>query len=252
MLTLPAGKPHSGDMQKFFLRCKLLALDLLFPPQCCGCGATGMILCASCADGLMRIPPQCFVCHAWVPSTDTTPPGRTCSLCRPHSAVYAFLSPFSYQYSAMRELVHSLKYRRNREAARLFGDMLASHLAALHVIFPKDAMLIPVPLHKARQRERGFNQSFLIARALGQKLDIEVRRDVLIKTKQTVPQMELLREERLRNLHNTFFVQNPLPVQGKTVILIDDVKTTGATLEECARMLKKSGAKQIWAVTVAH
>lgn len=236
----------------WFSALKTQTLDLLFPPQCCGCGNTGAILCASCAYALTRIPPQCFVCHIWVPGTDKSPPGRTCGRCRPHSAVYAFLSPFSYQQHAMRELVHGLKYRRNREAAALFADMLASHLAAMHVTFPEDAVLIPVPLHQARERMRGFNQSFLIAKMLGEKLGVTVRQDALKKTKKTVPQMELLREERLKNLHDTFAIHNPLPVQGKTAILVDDVKTSGATLEEAGRVLRKAGVKQIWAVTVAH
>lgn len=239
-------------MRKIFLQCKSLILDLLLPPQCCGCGTTGMILCTVCADTLVRIPPQCFVCHAWVPRTEHAPPGRTCKRCRPHSAVYAFLSPFSYQQNAMRELVHDLKYRRNREVASLFADMLASHLATMRVTFSKDAVLVPVPLHKSRERERGFNQSFLVAKILGEKLGIEVRPDVLKKLKKTVPQMSLFRQERLKNLSGTFAIQNPLSARGKTIILVDDVKTTGATLEEAARVLKRAGAKQIWAITVAH
>ncbi|MBI3442791.1 MAG: ComF family protein [Candidatus Sungbacteria bacterium] len=239
-------------MRKVFLRCKSRLLDLLFPPQCCGCGKIGAVLCASCADALMRIPPQCFVCHAWVPGTESVPPGRTCKQCRPRSAVYAFLSPFSYQHKTMRELVHGLKYRRNREIASLFADILAAHLAAMRITFPKDTVLIPIPLHKARERERGFNQSLLIAKILGEKLGIEVKRDVLQKIKKTAPQMSLLREERLKNLAGTFAIQNSLPVRGKIMVLVDDVKTTGATLEEAARVLKRSGAKQTWAMTVAH
>lgn len=231
---------------------KTYTLDLLFPAQCCGCGKTGVILCVWCADALVRIPPQCFVCHAWVPPAKDVSPGRTCVRCRPHSAVYAFLSPFSYRQHAMAELVHVLKYRRNREVASLFSDMLAAHLAAMRITFPKDSVLIPVPLHKTRERERGFNQSWLIAKMLAEKLGMGVRRDVLKKIKKTVPQMELFREERLKNLRDTFVVHNPLSVQGKTVMLVDDVKTTGATLEEAARILKQTGAKQIWAITVAH
>lgn len=231
---------------------KASILDLLFPPQCCGCGVTGMILCVLCAGALVRIPPQCFVCHAWVPGTESAPPGRTCKRCRPHSAVYAFFSPFSYQQDAMRELVHTLKYRRNREVASLFADMLAAHLADMRIALPKDAVLVPVPLHKTRERERGFNQSWLIAKLLGEKLGVEVGRDALRKIKKTMPQMVLLREERLRNLTDTFTVRNPLAVRGKTIALIDDVKTTGATLEEASRVLKQAGANQIWAITVAH
>lgn len=152
----------------------------------------------------------------------------------------------------MRELVHALKYRRSREIAEIFADMIVAHLATMQVALPKDALLVPVPLHKSRERERGFNQSFLITKILGEKLGIEVRRDVLKKIKKTVPQMELLREERLKNLADTFAFSNSALVQGKTVILVDDVKTSGATLEEAARLLKQSGAKQIWAITVAH
>ena len=237
---------------KWFLMLRAHILDLLFPPQCCGCGRIGTILCAACADALVRIPPQCFVCHAWVPGTDIAPPGRTCVRCRPHSAVYAFLSPFSYRQDTMRELVHALKYGRCREAAALCADMLTSHLTAMRIVFPRDAALVPVPLHKTRERERGFNQSFLIARVLGEKLGIGVRQDVLRKVKKTIPQMELFREERLKNLAGTFVVRDSVPICGKTVVLVDDVKTTGATLEEAACVLKQSGVQHIWAITVAH
>ncbi len=152
----------------------------------------------------------------------------------------------------MRELVHSLKYRRNREVAVLFAGMLASHLATMHIVFSKDTALVPIPLHRARERIRGFNQSFLIAKMLGEKIGIEVVPDALQKIRKTMPQISLSREERLENLRDTFAVRNPLSVVGKTVVLVDDVKTTGATLEEAGRVLKQAGAKQIWAITVAH
>ena len=118
-------------MRKTLILCKSWILDLLFPPRCCGCGTVGKFLCFPCADALVRIPPQCFVCHAFVPITDASPPGRTCVRCRPDSAVYAFFSPFSYQQSAMRELVHALKYRRSREIAEIFADMIVAHLATM-------------------------------------------------------------------------------------------------------------------------
>jgi ComF family protein len=212
----------------------------------------GTFLCALCTDALVRIPPQCFVCHAFVPATDTSPPGRTCGRCRSHSAIYVFLSPFSYQQSAMRELAHALKYRRNRDIASIFSDMILSHLAAMGVVFPKDALFVPIPLHKTRERIRGFNQALLIAKILGERLGHEVRPDILQKIKKTTPQMKLRREERLQNLTDTFTVSNSFLIKGKTVVLVDDVKTTGATLEEAACTVRKAGAKQIWAITVAH
>lgn len=239
-------------MQKILVRCKSWMLDLLFPPQCCGCGAMGTFLCAACACMLVRIPPQCFVCHAFVPAADTLPPGRTCTRCRARSSIYAFLSPFSYQQHAMRELVHSLKYRRSRDIAHLFADMILSHLATMAVVLPKDALFVPIPLHKSRERMRGFNQSLLIARILGKRLGSEVRGDVLQKIKKTIPQMELRRDQRLQNLAGTYTVSDPLVLKGKTIVLVDDVKTTGTTMEEAARVLKCAGAKRVWAITIAH
>ncbi|MBI3420921.1 MAG: ComF family protein [Candidatus Sungbacteria bacterium] len=231
---------------------KAQILDLLFPLQCCGCGKTGVILCALCAGALTRIPPQCFVCRAWVPGTNMIPAGRTCLGCRPRSSIYAFLSPFSYQQDIVRELIHSLKYQRNRNIAPVLADMMALYLVAMRVVFPQNAVLMPIPLHKTRERTRGFNQSLLIAMALGERLMTKVEGGVLRKTKKTTPQMELRREERLRNLADSFMVISPPLVKGKLIVLVDDVRTTGATLEEAARVLKQAGAKRIWAITIAH
>ena len=152
----------------------------------------------------------------------------------------------------MRELVHSLKYRRNREIASLFADMMVAHLGVMHMALPQDGVLVPIPLHKTRERIRGFNQSLLIAQALGERIGMAVQCDVLRKIKKTIPQMELRREERIKNLANTFAVADALSVRGKTIVLVDDIKTTGSTLEEAARVLKEAGAKRIWAITVAH
>ena len=99
---------------------------------------------------------------------------------------------------------------------------------------------------------RGFNQSFLIAQNLGKKLGVEVHRNALRKIKKTVPQMELSREERLKNAIDTFAVSDMPLIRNRTILLLDDVKTTGATLEEASRVFRAAGAKKIWAITVAH
>ena len=140
----------------------------------------------------------------------------------------------------------------SREIAPLLADMIASHLSRMKVAPPKDALIAPIPLHKSRERERGFNQSLLIANALGGALGIEVRRDLVTKIKKTAPQMQLHREERLKNLLGTFIVPNPASVLKRTIVLVDDVKTTGATIEEAARVLRHAGAKRVWAITAAH
>jgi len=149
-------------------------------------------------------------------------------------------------------MIHDLKYRRVRAHAPALAELLRSYLSYCRIAIPSGALLIPIPLHKKRERTRGFNQSLLIATALGEKLGMEVRGDILRKTKKTTPQMELSREERLKNMDGVFAVSDTSIVRNRTILLLDDVKTTGATLENAARVLRSAGAKRVWALTVAH
>ncbi|MBI2053434.1 MAG: ComF family protein [Candidatus Sungbacteria bacterium] len=112
--------------------------------------------------------------------------------------------------------------------------------------------MIPIPLHKSRERVRGFNQSRLIAQECARSLRRPLHTDILHKTKKTAPQMELLREARLTNLAGAFTVSSADAIRNRTCILIDDVKTTGATMESAARTLKDAGAGKIWAITIAR
>jgi len=134
----------------------------------------------------------------------------------------------------------------------VLGEMLCLSLAFHQVTLPQDALLIPIPLHKSRERTRGFNQSRLIAEECAHILNLLVRTDILQRTKKTVPQMELVREARLTNLIGAFAVSDPHAVRNRTCVLIDDIKTTGTTLEEAARALKNVGAKRIWTLTIAR
>lgn len=231
---------------------KRFILDLLFPAQCAGCGKEDEGLCLSCRENIFLIPPSCFVCKKLVPARGAVPAGRTCKPCRKKSSVYGFISPFSYGAPAIKTLIHDLKYRRVRDNARILAELLYRAIAYHGVLLSRDSFIIPIPLHKARERTRGFNQSFLIARALGEKIVIPMRGDILRKIKNTKPQMELAREERLKNMTGVFSVSDSAAVKDKTAILVDDVKTTGATLESAARALRAAGAKKIWAIAVAH
>ena len=235
-----------------FSSLKIVALDLLFPLRCAGCGKEGVALCPACSANLHMIAPSCFVCKKLVPEAGKIPSGRTCTPCRKKTKIYAFLSPFSYGTPAIKTLIHDLKYRRVRPHAEVLADMLGDYLRYFRISLPRDGLLIPIPLHKSREAARGFNQSFLIARSLGEKFGVKTPKDILQKIKSTKPQMELTREERLKNAIGTFAVSDRKTVANRTIILLDDVKTTGATLEEAAHTLKASGAKKIWAITIAH
>ncbi len=228
---------------------KRVILDLLFPLSCLGCGQEGVWFCSSCRAGLKFLPPACFLC-GWAGVLPRTPAGRTCVSCRDKTALSCFLSPFSYGDKMPRELIHALKYLRITPVAPILAGLVRDYQAYYSLRFPSEAVLIPVPLHPKKERVRGFNQSLLIANALAADLGLAVLPG-LKKVKSTRPQVELSGEERKKNVEGAFLWQGE-NLESQSVILVDDVKTTGATLEEAARVLKKAGAKEVWAITVAH
>lgn len=231
---------------------KTYALDLLFPPRCLGCAQEGLFLCGTCSEKLSMVPPSCIVCKKIVPARLRTIAGRTCGPCRKKSHIFAFFSPFRYEDPLVRSLIHNLKYQRVRDIQRILADLLTQALTYYGVSFPDGALVVPMPLAAPRRRVRGFNQTDLIAATLCSKLSLEQLPLALFKTKNTAPQMELAREARLTNLAGAFSVRDNALVRYKTILLLDDVKTTGATLEEAAKTLRHAGAKRIWAITVAH
>jgi ComF family protein len=162
----------------------------------------------------------------------------------------------SYE-SGLRELIHLLKYEQVRPAANVLGRMLAE---AIEDLFPSfgDApvLVVPVPLHRDKLRQRGFNQAELIARAalkLGPVRDrLLLNGAVLARRRPTQSQTGLTRHQRRENLRGAFEVADPGTVAGREVLLIDDVFTTGTTVSECARILRRSGASKVWVATVAR
>lgn len=236
-----------------FSSTKTFFLELLFPTYCLGCDKTeGALFCDSCLAGLHFIPPACFVCKKLVPGKKRVPAGRTCKYCRKDTEVFAFLSPFLFSYEPLRSLIHAFKYNRVRSAADELANLLINYFRYFRINLPSRAILVPIPLYPAKERTRGFNQARLIAERLSVAWGIPLAADILKKTKDTKAQVSLEANLRRKNVEGVFSVSRPELVDKKTIILVDDVKTTGATLEEAAITLKKAGAKRIWAVTVAH
>lgn len=227
-------------------------LDLLFPRRCVRCGKEGVMLCTSCRSSIRMVPPTCVVCQKLVPALGIIPPGRTCIYCRKSSTIYAFLSPFPYEEASIRNLIHALKYNRVRVVADDLAFLLTNYLQKFSITLPSDAIMTPIPLYPARERIRGFNQSVEIGRRLAEHTGLAFEPEILKKIKHTTPQIELSEEERKHNLHDTFTVPDMSRIKNKNIVLVDDVKTTGTTLEEAARTLKQAGAKRVWAITVAH
>ena len=228
-------------------------LDTLFPLRCLGCGAPGHNLCDAClATFPRRLRQRCPTCLK-----ATTPRGETCFACTGIRSLDGLFAASLYRSSLVAETLHTYKYRFIPAFAEPLGTWLADRIIECDLPLPD--IFIPVPLHPRRLRFRGFNQSALLAETLADTLtpglSIPVLTDCLLRIRYTKPQMKTAsREERLGNLTNAFALapDSQALIRGRSVWLIDDIATTGTTLEECARVLKDAGAKSVFGITLAR
>ncbi|MBI2848469.1 MAG: ComF family protein [Chloroflexi bacterium] len=220
------------------------ALDLLFPKWCVGCGRRGDFICLRCQPLLTRIePPLCPRCGCPQPS------GVICPTCVGRGgAIDGIRSPFRFD-GVIRQAVHQLKYRNIRALAVPLARFLSDYLMANPM--PAD-MLIPVPLHGKRLRERGYNQSALLARELGKLVGLPVLDNCLKRERAASPQARTATvAERRQNVEGAFACRGQ-GMRDKAVLLVDDVATSGATLDACAIALKAMGAGSVWGLVLAR
>lgn len=221
-----------------------LAVDSFFPRRCVGCGRVGGFLCPECLRKLPRLlPPLCPGCGRPQAS------GIVCPDCRQRQTeIDGIRSLFRFD-EVIRKAIHQLKYRNLKAISPRLAELLADSLRSNPL--PGEA-LVCVPLHPRRLRERGYNQSSLLAGELGRRIDLPMIEDCLIRVKQAQPQVRAVDvEERRRNVADAFVCRDE-KVEGKQIILIDDVCTSGATLESCAAALKSKGATSVWGLTLAR
>jgi competence protein ComFC len=227
--------------------------SLLYPPVCTIC-ATSVnpddYLCATCEGRIERIvPPFCATCSE--PFSGAIIGSFTCANCAHRtlhfeSSVAAFRSR-----GVVRRVLHDFKYRHQVYLRHVVAGWLNAALDDERLRNRKFDLLVPVPLHSARQRERGFNQAGLLAKLLSAARGIPCQ-SALERVRYTTTQTAFDRTERMENLHNAFRLRKKMNVRHLHVLLIDDVLTTGATLSECARVLKKAGASSVYAATAAR
>jgi ComF family protein len=178
-----------------------------------------------------------------------------CVLCRRLEPPYVKASAYGSYESGLRELIHLLKYDGVRPAANVLGRMLADAIVPLQPHFATGTvLLVPVPLYTGKRHQRGFNQAELIARA-ALKLVPAHRfelKPILERTRETQSQIGLSRHQRRENLRGAFAVTAPEAIRGREILLVDDVFTTGTTVSECARVLRRAGSAKVYVATVAR
>ena len=213
-------------------------LDLVFPKRCVNCGRVGKYFCDKCRLLIRPIADNEQICPM---CGRLALDGITHPRCRTRYSLDGLTSFFHYS-GPVQKAIKALKYRYVSDLAEEFVSLVPKFS------FPKPCTLIPVALHPSRLRYRGFNQ----AEELGKLLRIPMQTDILRRIKATQPQAEMKRSERLENMKNVFSIHNSKFTIPDSVLLFDDVFTTGATMRSAANVLKRAGVKRVWAVTMAR
>lgn len=226
---------------------------LLYPPACSVCVATverGEYLCGDCDEKIPRIvPPFCQKCSE--PFEGAMSDAFTCANCA-HRTIYFDAAVAAYRSrEIVRRIVLDFKYGRQIHLRHLIARWLFTALDDPRIQGREFDLIVPVPLHPARERQRGFNQADLIAELLSVRMSI-LSVSILQRVRYTTTQTAFDRAERMENLRDAFRLRKNRDVRGLRVLLVDDVLTTGSTLSECARILKDAGALSVYAATAAR
>lgn len=244
-MTLPKQPPT------LFSRFCISLLDVVFPKKCFSCQSEGEWLCPRCEKNLpRRIEQVCPICEKRI-----TPIGSVCLICRPETSLDGMLVVSEYSNPLTKKIIHHFKYRFIQDLASVLATIVCEEIERTE--FPLPDMIVAVPLHPRRLRWRGFNQSQLVADTVSKRLvsgfTIPVSRENLARVKSTTSQMKIhSAKQRKANVASAFRVARSEEFTGKKILLIDDVATSGATLESCAKQLKSAGAKSVFALVIAR
>jgi len=233
----------------FFQKSYSLLIDLLFPSSCVGCDNFGPWLCDDCLKNIGAPIDTCIFCN------EKTLHGLTCGDCRKKSKLSGIISVGGYKDPVLRNAVHAFKFSGVRDMAEPLGDQLAVRILQTLGSELEDFAIVPLPLHKKRENERGFNQSVLLANRISSLLTIPIV-NILRREKATTPQASLdskLIALRQENIANAFCVNPEYATKiPSKIIIVDDVATSGSTIDEVAKILEYKGAKEIWGAVICR
>ncbi len=231
--------------------------DLIYPNYCLACknkidlNVKEHFICEACQNGIeMNLPPFCVYCGRTLDENSQN--GPTCSGCL--NVKFNFdraFSPCKYN-GTIKKVIHEFKYSGRDYLGKNLGQIMNNFIYKYNLPIENMDFIIPVPLHNARLREREFNQAQILSERIAKEFNKKLLLEALTRTKATKSQTELSLEERKCNVTNSFSVTNPQLIKNRNLLLIDDVLTTGSTLNEAAKILKESGAKTVFAMTLAN
>ncbi len=230
--------------------------DFILPTSCSFCNSSVgdspiPYFCSSCwADFSFIDGPVCPLCGRPFESPETLShsPDHRCLACRQTPPVFDQALSIGYFEGPLREAIHQFKYRPCRALDIPLAAWMAVNIRPVGGI----DCVIPVPLHTSRLRQRGFNQALILAHGISKTFSLPLSYDNLKRVRPTRPQVELSGEERIKNVAGAFALRRPDELKDRDVLLIDDVFTTGATMNECATVLKDAGASRVTALTIAR
>lgn len=250
--------------QKSIFKIKTFILDLLFPKFCLGCGAEDNWLCRACEQKIVLVKTQvCPVCGK------ISQNGQYCAKCRfdeilvevegrkkpkkvkRRKSLQGIIVAAYFEEGPTRELIHNFKYNHILEIKDVLGAALLNGLRE-NQIFDSRTIITAVPLHFWRQARRGYNQAEVLADYVASHLKFEKNFKILKKIRWTNPQVKYGGKKRRKNLENAFVFNKNYKIANRTVLLVDDITTTGTTLEECAKVLRAAGARKVWGLVVAR
>ncbi len=221
--------------------------EFLYPSTCIVCGnfSDGKLTCTKCKDKIEETkPPKCMKCGKHIGDGSK----EYCMDCqRKHHYFDKGIGAFSYN-DYLRKSIYDFKYYGVKNLGRLYGEEIAKRYKYEILSWEADC-LIPVPIHYKKERQRGYNQAELLADAIGKELDIPVINDLIVRNINTKPQKELNDIERHKNLEKAFLITQNV-VKLKKIIIVDDIYTTGATIDACAKVLKEAGCAKVYYISV--
>jgi ComF family protein len=222
-------------------------IDIFFPKRCFGCGHSGIYICNSC---LKKVEPSRLTCvYCGKRAVD----GMTHTKCKKKLGLDSLLSIWRYS-GIVRKAILDLKFKFATDVIEELSDKLFLEIKKRKFVFPNNVVLVPIPLHKRRKNWRGFNQVEEVGKLLAKKMDWKYTDNLLVRKYSKTPQSKLKRDERKANIQGVFSLNLKIriPTANYKILLFDDVFTTGSTIKEAAKVLKRGGFNQVWGLTIAR